>query len=524
MKLQTRVRQSAVVAVAFVFALQTSAADWITAGGDAQRSSWARTDSRISVEAIKKSGLKLEWKLKPEGSARELNTLMPAVMLDLYIGYRGFRAFAFVASSSGQMVAFDAELGRLEWQKDVSQGTSPRGKSITCPGGITSAAARPTTTSYPSGIAARSGRGTPAKSGVGLPDEGAVTIKRTPPSAPPPVTPAATAPAAPAPVNPYAPHVQYVYTLTGDGILHSLWVSNGNEAQPGVPFIPAGADARGLLVFGDTAYVATTKQCGGVADGVWAMDLPTAQVKNWKPESGGIAGTVGAAAGPDGTLYVATTGGELVALEPKTLKGMAKQKVSGVEFTSSPVVFDFNGKNLIAVAANDGCIYMFDAAALSSPPVKSSVISASGFEPGSLTSWVDGQKNRWILAPSPGEHGSVVALKVVSNSSSLAFEEGWKSRELTAPLSPIVSNGVVFALASGEFQSTDPKVKLAKRVKNSTNAVLYALDGETGKELWNSGEQITSFVHSGALAAGDTRIYLADYEGNEYAFGIPIEH
>jgi outer membrane protein assembly factor BamB len=278
-----------------------------------------------------------------------------------------------------------------------------------------------------------------------------------------------------------------------------------------------------LLVFGDTAYVATTNHCGGVADGVWALDLPTAQVKNWKPEGGGIAGTVGPAAGPDGTLYVATTGGELVGLEPKTLKETAKQKVSGVEFTSSPVVFDFNGKNMIAVAANDGCLYLFDAAALSSPAVKSGVI-ATGFEPGSLTSWVDGHKNRWILASSRAEHGSVVATKVVSNGSGLALEEGWKSRELTAPLSPVVTNGVVFALASGEFKSTDPKVKLAKLVKNSTNAVLYALDGETGKELWNSGQQITSFVHSGGLAAGDTRVYLADYEGNEYAFGIPIEH
>ena len=521
MKLQTQVRQSAVVAILFAFALQTSEGDWITAGGDAQRSSWARTDSRISVDAIKKSGFKLEWKLQPEGSARELNTLMPAVMLDFYIGYRGFRTFAFVASSSGQMVAFDSELGRLEWQKDLSQGNSAHGKSIVCPGGITSAAARPTTPAYPSGIAARSGRGSPAKSGVGLPDEGAVTIKRAPP--PPRPVPAAT-PGAPAPVNPYAPHVQYVYVLTGDGSLHSLWVSNGNEPQPGVPFIPAGADARGLLVFGDTAYVATTNHCGGVADGVWALDMPTGQVKNWKPESGGIAGTAGPAAGPDGTLYVATTAGELVAMEPKTLNPTAKQKVSGVEFTSSPVVFDFNGKNLIAVAANDGCIYLFDAAAISSPPVKSNVISAAGFEPGSLTSWEDGQKNRWILSSSPGAHGSVVAMKVVLNSSGMAFEEGWKSRELTAPLAPIVSNGVVFALASGEFESSDSKVKLAKRVKNSTNAVLYALDGETGKELWNSGNQITSFVHSGALAAGDTRIYLADYEGNEYAFGIPIEH
>ena len=106
----------------------------------------------------------------------------------------------------------------------------------------------------------------------------------------------------------------------------------------------------------------------------------------------------------------------------------------------------------------------------------------------------------------------------------MAFQPGWVSRDIAAPLPPIVTNGVVFALSSGEFRSNDPKISAEQRVKKSTNATLYALDGETGKELWNSGQTIGSFVHSGRLSAGETRVYLASYEGTEYAFGIPIEH
>jgi outer membrane protein assembly factor BamB len=85
-------------------------------------------------------------------------------------------------------------------------------------------------------------------------------------------------------------------------------------------------------------------------------------------------------------------------------------------------------------------------------------------------------------------------------------------------------NGVVFALSSGEYRPGDSKVTAAQRVRQSTPAVLYALDALTGKELWNSGKTITSFVHSGGLAAGGSRVYIGAYDGTQYAFGFPIEH
>ena len=59
--------------------------------------------------------------------------------------------------------------------------------------------------------------------------------------------------------------------------------------------------------------------------------------------------------GPDGTLYVATGDGELVALEQGTLTVKSSYK-AGKAFTSSPVVFEYKDKDLIAVATRDGQI------------------------------------------------------------------------------------------------------------------------------------------------------------------------
>jgi outer membrane protein assembly factor BamB len=84
----------------------------------------------------------------------------------------------------------------------------------------------------------------------------------------------------------------------------------------------------------------------------------------------------------------------------------------------------------------------------------------------------------------------------------------------------MIVNGVVFAVSSGEAKGSDAKA-IAQR---SGKAVLYALDGRTGKELWNSGSTITSFVHSGGLSAVGSQLYLSTYDGTLYAFGFPIEH
>jgi len=59
------------------------------------------------------------------------------------------------------------------------------------------------------------------------------------------------------------------------------------------------------------------------------------------------------------------------------------------------------------------------------------------------------------------------------------------------------------------------------RIKNSTHVTLYALDAETGKELYSSGDQITSFAHFAGLSVANGRLYIGTYDSTLYCFGLP---
>ena len=102
--------------------------DWMTVGGDAQRSSWVRADPKISKAAMQKPGFAFLWKVKLKNDARGMTALTAPALLDRYIGYRGFRTLGFVGGSSDQVFALDTDLGRLEWSKPVSSVTPAAGQ------------------------------------------------------------------------------------------------------------------------------------------------------------------------------------------------------------------------------------------------------------------------------------------------------------------------------------------------------------------------------------------------------------
>jgi outer membrane protein assembly factor BamB len=512
-------------------------AEWVTSGADAQRSQWIPNDPKISVESLQKPGFQFLWKSKLDNDPVQLNSLTPAILMDRYIGYRGFRSFAFVAGSSNRIYALDSDLNKIEWQKRLDAAASSAG-SVACPGGITSPVARSITTAYP--FSGTGGRFSWARSDVGASGEGAVTLPAAlraaaaalaaasvpPPSPSPAATPAATTP--PRPPS-FGPRPSLMYVIAGDGMLHTLNVSNGDETVPAIPFLPPQSSPQGLIVIDNFAYAAN-HDCNGGHAGIWALDLATKQVNKWTPVKGDMAGSGGPAFGPDGTIYVATTAGDLVSLSAKTL-AVKHSYAAGAEFTSSPIVFGYKGRNIIAAATRDGRIHLVDAASPGTLLFKTPSYSAD-FSPGALASWQSLTGTRWLVAASsePGSgsgttiEGSVTAWKVVERDGAIALEFGWVSREIAWPLPPMIINGVVFAISSGEYRSIDARMTAAQRAQRSSPAVLYALDGGNGKTLWDSGKTITSFVHSGGLSGGASQLYLSTYDGTIYAFGFPIEH
>jgi outer membrane protein assembly factor BamB len=163
---------------------------------------------------------------------------------------------------------------------------------------------------------------------------------------------------------------------------------------------------------------------------------------------------------------------------------------------------------------------------------------------GSLASWQDANGTRWVLAPVWGPlhpdmkfpitngdapQGSIVAFKVEESNGKTVLTPAWVSRNLVIPAPPVIANGVVFALSSGEYvrQANENQGGLfspEQRAQLSTHAILYALDAATGKELYSSGDAITSFTHFAGMAVANGRVYFSTFDNTLYSFGFPIEH
>jgi hypothetical protein len=487
------------------------AGEWNTAGGDAHRSFWVPTDQKISRETLSKPGFASTWKLKLDNTARQANAITPSLVMTGYIGYRGFRSLGFLSGSSDKIYGVEIDVGRVEWQKSIPGGASAG--TAACPGGLTSNVARPVATAFPT-LAAQGGRGggrsNAAKSDAGAPGEGAPILRTieemqaqaaarragfNAPAGGPGRGGRGAAPGARPRRNP-----NYVYAIGADGNLHGMYVSNGEEPDGPIKFLGPNANAHGLMIVDGVAYTSTSGGCGNVADGIWALDIESQQVASYAAKT---AGSTGFAFGSDGTLFVTTTGGDLVALEPKSLKVKdvygAKQ-----EFTTSPVIFQYKDKALVAAATKDGNVHVLDAASLKAPV---SAPAAAGANGAALSTWQDTDGTRWLLVPTAG---AVSAWKVVDQNGAPSLQKGWTSRDISAPITPLVINGVVFAASAGQ---------------RNAPTVLYALDGATGKELWNSGKTITSYVpRNGGLSGGGTQVFLGTYDGTVYAFGFPVEH
>ena len=71
------------------------------------------------------------------------------------------------------------------------------------------------------------------------------------------------------------------------------------------------------------------------------------------------------------------------------------------------------------------------------------------------------------------------------------------------------------ATAEGGLNSSAPR-----RIPLSKHAVLYALDAQTGRELYSSGTQVTSFNHFSGLSIANGRVYLGTFDGMLYCFGL----
>src|SRR5688572_18833947 len=415
------------LASAALLQAQFRSSDWVTSGFDAQRTAWVRTDARLTPAAVQKGEFKFLWQSKFDNEARQLNSLTEPVLQDLLIGYRGFKALAFVGGSNDKLFAIDTDLNKPYWTVTLNYAAATGGQpasSWECPGGLMAVASRRVPLTQPPFNPAGGpgvGRGGRAASAVGEPGKGAAVLATMKPAAPPPPPVAPPAGAKPSPTAPTPPPTPPAPPRTGDaaapasrpssltaptpfggvdplvavgtdGLLRTLRVSDGAEIAPAVPFLPASTKPSSLLFVDGVVYTTTTSGCGATPNAVWSIDLtapatetdrnPARKISSWETGGADIAGTRGVALGIDGTLYVATAKGTgnhsnaVVALDRKTLK-VKDWFTAGAPFVTSPVVIRHNDKDLIAAAASDGKVYLLDSASLGGSDHKTPLAAAA---------------------------------------------------------------------------------------------------------------------------------------------------
>jgi len=579
--------------------------EWPTASADAQRTSWIRNDVSISIETMshpppraldpsagRRDGFELQWKTTLESPVRHGVSLGPGVITS---GVNIFTPISTIAAPSNQVFAIDNDTGNLFWTRGF-EGALAAG-TAECPGGISGSLTRMVslTPQDPGPGRGGGGRGRGSYSsavgepGAGVPipargggGRGAPAPATTPPAAAAPAP--APAPAAAAPPSPVTsstiPPGQWrtspfptnaaaqgswtglfrpsgvVYAVSADGMFRTLGVVSGKDLQRPAQFLPAGARFSDLIAVGDVLYTSTSQGCGGAADAVWAINISgdTKSVISWKTNGGRPLGSVAFTTG--GTLIVAvgpgtvTPGGyanAVVALDPKTLAVKDWYTQPGVELLAPPVIFQEDGKDIVAVTTKDGRILLLDADSLGGASHATPLLASASLTGGAATfaaqspaMWQEHsgppgaagapaassgaqplEGARWLLIPLAGalpaslgasangavSSGALLGVKLVHEDGKFSVRPAWVSQNIAAPLTPIVVNGVAFAVSGS----------------SNAPAGLYALHGATGKTLWQSDKTITGPLSGRSFWVGSGHVFVGTRDGTVYAFGFAME-
>lgn len=493
-----------------------SDAEWLTSSGDAARDAWQQSASKITTANVGR--LKLLWKVKLPTKPMGMLTFREPLIVTGVKTAAGTRTLAILAGAVNDVHAIDAESGKVVWQSSLKwMSDKPQ-----------------------------------------EPGEGSGFICTNAMSATPVISPID------------AP-VRRLYVLASDGYLHIMDLSTGGQADSPIQVLPLPyGKPYGLNLVNDVLYTVTGQGCGGVPNALYAVNLKNRKLTVSEPPQAGLWGTAGPAVGSDGTIYFESGDGPYDASTGKLSTSVqafsfADDKLTLKDYYSpsnyvwlsrrdldmnvTPVVFPHEGRDLVVASGKEGRYFLLDSKSLGgadhmTPLFRSELISNKNvnFQTegtwGSLASWRGKDGSRWVLGPTGGEtavpfpksygttpNGGIIALKLTNQNGKLQLDPAWKSRNMITAEPPVIMNGVAFVLAAGEYtgQANDAVGGLfsaEERIQRSVPAKLFALDAVTGKELFSSGDQVTSFLHQAGLSAAGEEVIFGTFDGTIYCFGL----
>jgi outer membrane protein assembly factor BamB len=246
--------------------------------------------------------------------------------------------------------------------------------------------------------------------------------------------------------------------------------------------------------------------------------------------------------------------------------------------SANAVAFPFQGKTIVASVGKESVVSLLDGDNLGGAHHQTPLYTSPRWGNdeamlhdrgvwGAMATWQDADGRRYLSMSMLGPVGKSAppfkySYGAANDGSIMTFEVRqdlatskpmlvplWVSREMHAPDVPVVANGVVYAFQSGK-DSTETRAAgvpgaapgtgarggranaaaaapsagsgranaAARPPSLGTNAILYAFDAETGKELFRS--ELDSFNHfTNPVVAGGT-VYAVTWDGKLYAFGL----
>jgi outer membrane protein assembly factor BamB len=495
-------------------------ANWLTDGGDTQRTSWQRDERLISPTTVK--GMRLIWKLQLDNEPRQLHSLFPPLIVGEVRTPAGVKQIGVVAGVSDNVYGIDLDTGTQLWKRHFEKGfeepSGQRGAYVLCPGGLTA---------------------TPV-------------------------------------IGPGKTRGSWIaYVISWDGRLRQLDVATGRDVAPPELFLPPNGKPYGLNLYKNVIYTTTAQGCGGNPNEFYAFDLATKKVGSFNPASGGMWPRLGPSIGRDGSVYAGSGDGDYYPEDQifgQTIVAVKQNPVTkALEMTDwfTPTnavwlrkrdldmnvtgpVFEYKGREYTVQSSKECRIWLLDTSAMggedhrtpvyTTPLICNEEVQFAAAGPwGALATWEDTDGTRWVLMPfwgpkhpefsAPVEFGQVVkgaiaAFRLEEKDGGLQLTPAWISRNINQADPVVIANGVVFGFGNGE-DAAQASVDIglayntaANRIARSTHAELHAFDARTGEELWSSGTQITSFNHFTSLSVANGRVYIGTFDSMLYAFGV----
>lgn len=505
------------LAVLLVPGLAAAQSEWLTWGYDQQRTGWNQSEAVLTKNNV--SQLEVKWKAELSTRPREevLSTLT-APLVATVNGPRGPVTRVFVVGSDNAVYAIDSETGEVTWQRRFPNPlTEPTKADYRCPN---------------------------TQNATPVIDKAAGTI----------------------------------YVSMSDGKLRGLSLLDGEDRLPPVEFTAPFARNWSLNLIDGVIYSPTARGCADTPTRFTALDLidPGRRALDFYTSAGvppssrnredpsGAWGRGGLVLGPKG-VYAQTADGPydpasgqfgetVVAVSLKTFRLVDSYTPANWEYLNkkdldigsvSPVIFPFEKWTLVASVGKESVISLLDANNLGGAdhhtPLYRSPRWGNDEEMlhdrgvwGSMATWQDSQGKRWLFMPMQGppskaapkfrysygnaDQGSVMAFEVrlEADNGKPVLEPVWISRDMHTPDPPVVANGVLYALETGKNATeTRSAGKLPGR-----NAVLYALDAETGRQIYSSEKLMGSFTHFSEPVVAGGKVYVCTWDGNVYAFGL----